>query len=299
MKNVFVIKTGASGDVVRTTIILHLFKNCNIHWLTKTMNASLLPQNLDNLNIYEIENFNVKNLPNIDIIVSLDDDFNCATIAASIPCKKLYGAFINDDGKVSYTKSRWFDMGLISKFGKATADEMKKANQETFHTLMYEMLDAKYNNEEYWLREDVQHDPSPKLIGLESRAGGRWPTKVWNNYKALQKKLEENGFKTVVFEERTTMKEYMQDISKCELVVTGDSLAMHLSLALKIKTVAIFTCTSATEIYGYNRMSKIVSPLLFDAFYTNDYREDVLNAISVDEVYNEVINLYNKKPMIH
>ena len=77
-------------------------------------------------------------------------------------------------------------------------------------------------------------------------------------------------------------------------MVSGDTLTMHLALALKIPSVGIFTCTSPSEIFGYERMEKIISPKLNDAFYTNEYLLDVLNAIKVEEVLESVLSALKK-----
>jgi heptosyltransferase-2 len=105
----------------------------------------------------------------------------------------------------------------------------------------------------------------------------------------LNNKLVDKGYKVMFFENKDNIKDYIEDISKCSVVVTGDTLTLHIALALKIPTVALFTCTSSTEIYGYGRMTKIVSSKLDEAFYTNLYMPEVLNAIKTDEVLNAVL----------
>jgi len=47
-------------------------------------------------------------------------------------------------------------------------------------------------------------------------------------------------------------------INLCDILVTSDSLAMHLGIALKKKVVAFFYPTSSTEIELYGRGVKII-----------------------------------------
>jgi heptosyltransferase-2 len=295
MKKILVIKTGASGDVVRTTTLLHLFKNDEIVWVTTKMNGIFLPQKMDNLKIVSIDEFNPNEWGEFSMVVSLEDDLRCASLASSVKTKELIGIYLDGDS-IQYTAvdTTWFDMGLVSVHGKTKADELKQLNTSTYQMMLFNMFGKEFKGEEYFIREDVLANPKKNLIGLEKRAGDRWPTKVWNNYDQLQNKLEELGYEVFCFENRENIKEYIQDISKCSIVVSGDTLTMHLALALKIPSVGIFTCTSPSEIFGYERMEKIISPKLNDAFYTNEYLLDVLNAIKVEEVLESVLSALKK-----
>lgn len=290
MDKILIIKTGASGDVVRTTILLHLFKNEEIIWVTNNMNGSLLPQNRKHLTIVTKDNFKPTEYGEFSLVVSLEDDFECASLATQVNAKKLVGMYVDGETiKYRAHDTTWFDMGLVSKYGKERADELKKINTQTYQTLLFKMFDKVFKGEEYLIREDVTPNPQAKLIGLEARAGDRWPTKVWNGYDDLNNKLTDKGYQVTFFENKDNIKDYIEDIAKCSVVVTGDTLTLHLALALKIPTVALFTCTSATEIYGYDRMTKIVSSKLNEAFYTNLYMPEVLNAIKTEEVLNAVL----------
>jgi heptosyltransferase-2 len=153
------------------------------------------------------------------------------------------------------------------------------------------MLGHTFNGEEYVIPEDIVAKGENKVIGIESRAGARWPTKMWNQYKQLADLLEGEGYKCVFFTDRENIKDYLQDIGNVSLFIGGDTLGMHIALALKIPVVAIFTCTSAVEIHGYNRMEKIVSPFLNKAFYKTDYIPEAVESISLKEVHAAVKKL--------
>lgn len=294
MSRILIIKTGASGDVVRTTVLLHLFKNDEIVWLTSEMNKPLLPQNIDNLKIISIEEFNPQEYGFFDLVVSLEDDFICASLASQVDASEVIGIYVdNKEIKYKAHDTTWFDMGLVSKYGKQKADELKKINKESYQTLLYRMFNKEFNGEEYLISKPLKESSRTKLIGLEARAGNRWPTKVWNGFSELNEQLNKSGFDTYFFENRNTMIEFIDDISKCSVVVTGDTLTLHLSLALKLPTVGLFTCTSPTEIYDYGRLTKIVSPKLNEAFYTNEYKPEVLDAILMEDVMSATLNHIN------
>jgi len=65
-------------------------------------------------------------------------------------------------------------------------------------------------------------------------------------------------------------------------------LTMHLALALCKPTVALFTCTSPYEIYGYGRMRKIVNPRLHECFYRRDVAPGAEDDIPLERVAAEV-----------
>src|ERR1035437_8900415 len=286
-KKIVIIKTDATGDVVRTTVLLHLFANDHITWITAKHNISILPFNRVNLQkviaIDDVEQSGILQ-DSFDFVISLDDDFKCAAVASKLKTKELIGAYIQGN-KVVYTDDsrEWFDMGLSSRLGKEKADELKWQNTFSFQEIFFRMLGAKFNGEHYLIREDIYSNGKPNVIGIEDRAGARWPTKKWNQFPQLAEHLKQDGYEVVFFKEREHLKDYLQDIGNTSLIISGDTLGMHIALALKIPIVTLFTCTSAVEIYGYNNMEKIVSAQLQKAFYKTEYIPEALNCIRSEE----------------
>ncbi|MEI8344891.1 MAG: glycosyltransferase family 9 protein, partial [Candidatus Omnitrophota bacterium] len=58
-----------------------------------------------------------------------------------------------------------------------------------------------------------------------------------------------------------TIGQFAGIVSFCDLVITGDTTAMHVAIALKVPTVVCFGSTCAAEIELYGRGFKIVSKL--------------------------------------
>lgn len=295
---ILIIKLGALGDVIRTTPLLHRhILDGDIYWVTRKEAIPLLPKNILKEVISIEEAKSLLQDQYFDLVISLDDDYEAAELASMVKKNIIIGSFLDETGKVTYTESssEWFDMGLISKYGKEVADELKKKNTKTYQEIIFRMIGKEFKGEEYIINYDFnktkKESSGTKIIGIESRAGDRWPTKKWNKYKELAELLTKDGYEVRFFSQRERLEQYIEDISECDLVVTGDTLALHLALALKVKVVAIFTCTSPTEIYDYNRMIKVVSPLLDMAFYKRSYIQEVVDAVSLGEVYKAVKNL--------
>jgi ADP-heptose:LPS heptosyltransferase len=50
-------------------------------------------------------------------------------------------------------------------------------------------------------------------------------------------------------------------IGQCAVIVTGDSLALHVASALRVPTVVLLGPTSAAELEMYDRGERIVAPI--------------------------------------
>ena len=54
-----------------------------------------------------------------------------------------------------------------------------------------------------------------------------------------------------------TLRQFGALIDECHLIVTGDTIALHLALSLKKKTVAYFGPTSSSEVHLFDNGEKI------------------------------------------
>lgn len=97
-----------------------------------------------------------------------------------------------------------------------------------------------------------------------------------------------DGFEVRVLRERPRLLDYLRDINSCGLVVCGDTLALHVSLALAKKTVGLFLCTSPAEIYGYGLLRKVVHPYLSSHFYETRPVPDFAEGLTPARVAAEV-----------
>lgn len=287
-----IIKTAALGDVLRTTILLNEI-NGEVYWLTRKNASDLLNSHKIKRKIFIEDPQDVKSLSNInfDLVLSLEEDVELLKIVSKIKTKKLIGLFVKDD-KVDYTEQgrEWFDMSLSSKYGKEKADLLKKNNRKSHNQMFIEMLGKEFTGQEYDLGY-VGKKSSNKNIGIIDRCGKVWPSKNWSGYSELKEMLANEGFNVFNLSERNSIKEHINDINNCELIVCGDTLGMHIALALKKKVVSLFNCTSPYEIYDYKRMTKIVSPLYEKFFYTKELNEELIKSIKVRDVFDAVKKL--------
>lgn len=287
MSKILLIKTGAAGDVVRTTALLNALE-ASITWVIDDRYRELLPQNhpaISRILSPEQARHELQHEA-FDFTISLEEDIVCANLAGSIATGQLTGIY-SDNGQLVYTENAagWFDMSLISRLGRQTANDIKWRNKHTFQHLLFNMLGLSFTNEPYCIYRNTAIDPAKDVIGIETRAGARWPNKGWSGYQALIKKLEQDGYTCKVLQQQKSIRDYLDEIARCAFIISGDTLAMHVAMAYQIPSIAIFNCTSAAEIHDYGTMIKVINPMLQQAFYSTGFSQAVVDAISPSAVH--------------
>lgn len=287
MKKTLLIKTGAAGDVVRTTTLLNVLEGA-VTWVIDNRYAALLPTDHPSLaRIIALEEADVLKKESFDLVLSLEEDPVCARLATEVQANQLIGVYATDTG-ITYTEevAGWFDMSLVSRLGRKAANEAKAANTHTFQHWLFQMLSLPFHGEPYRIYHNKTIRPQKGLIGIETRCGNRWPNKAWAGYEALAAQLTSEGYDCLILSQQKQLRDYLDDIARCAYLISGDTLAMHVAMAYEIPTLAIFNCTSPTEIYDYGLLEKVVSPLLKEVFYGRDFSPAVVNSVSVEEVYD-------------
>lgn len=287
MENLLIIKTGAAGDVVRTTSLLNVLEG-HIYWVTSAWNKLLLPDNMPNLiKLTAAEAFQSLKDVQFSQVISLEEDDDCARLASEVNTKDLAGVYLHN-ARINYTDNStyWFDMSRVSRFGLEKANQLKADNTLSYQDCIFRMIGKKFNSEPYRIYTDASIQPTDKLIGIEKRSGNVWPDKQWWGYDELINKLEVNNHPVKVFTQRDNIRVYLKDISGCSHIVSGDTLAMHIALAYGKSCTGIFNCTSPQEIFDYGLLRKVISPLLSKYFYSSSYDKVVIESIPVDEVFS-------------
>lgn len=331
MYKILIIKLGALGDVLRTTSILKGLKEkhkpADITWVTKRESLDLLKNNKEIDSLLEFKpGLKNKLKETYDLVICLDDDHEACELSSAVKKKQIIGAYI-DKGKKTYTDSAslWFDMGLLSKFGKEKADEVKKKNKKTYQQIMENILGIKADKQILDLaKEEVSYGKafmeknnlksSDLIIGVNTSAGHRWglkrlpigktvdlisklknklnakvillggPEEVQRNYTIVQKT------KSIDAGCDNTIMQFAGIMSICNLIIASDSLAMHIALALKKKTVAFFAPTSAAEIEMYSLGKKVISGSECYCCYRkdDDFHPNCMDAIKAEDIFKAV-----------
>ena len=286
---VLIIKTGATGDVVRTTPLLRRIDG-RVTWLTEAKNAVLL-QGLGSFRrCLSWEERHLSRDASYDLVINLEDSLEVGLYLNTLEFKQLFGAYVGSGSKLRYTEDshRWFDLSLISSYGKEQADKLKFQNRHTYQELIFDGLGFGFSGETYLLPEPIETGLSGD-VAIAADAGPVWPMKKWAYYDELKRQLENQGLTVNVLPKRSSLLEHLSDVRSHRCLVGGDSLPMHFALGTGTRCVSLFTCTSPWEIYNYGIQEKIISPLLEEFFYQRGYDDRATTAISVDEVFGAVV----------
>lgn len=283
-----IIKLGATGDVVRTTPLLSRLAG-EVVWLTERKNIVLLEGVCDRLRCFSWEDRELARNVDYDLVINLEDTWEAASFARGVKNKQWFGAYARQDGEVSYTDDSrgWFDLSLISRYGRGEADRLKLVNRRTYQELLFEGLGFSFAGETYALPNPLESDLSGD-VAIASEAGPVWPMKNWAYYPELKRELGERGLVVNVLPKRASLLQHLADVCNHRCLVGGDSLPMHFALGTGTKCITLFTCTSPWEIYGYEVQRKLVSPLLANFFYKRDFDKRATTAIELPEVVEAV-----------
>jgi len=322
---ILIIKLGALGDVLRTTSILKGLKekypDAKITWVTKANALDLLKDNKDLDNLYTSDNLKKQNF---DLIINLDDEIEACKLATDLDKKELIGAYLEND-KPTYTdsSSKWFDMGLISKFGKQKADELKKLNKKSYQQIIGEILDIKIDKpilnlskenknfaEKFAKKNNIKE--GDLVIGLNTSAGKRWKLKSLSIEKTAElankilnakillfggpeeternNKIKELAPKIIDAGCNNSLLDFAALVNLCNVLVASDSLAMNIGLALNKKTIVFFGPTSYEEIELYGNGKKILPKMECICCYKKecDKSPNCMDNIDTEEIFNTI-----------
>jgi len=287
--NTLILKLNASGDVVRTTPLLRRLHG-RVTWVTAERNLPLLERTAEHLRCLAWERREEATDSRYDLVINLEDESEIAEFARTVKHDRIFGAFHDHEGHLTYTDNArgWFDLSLISRFGRARADELKLRNRRAYQELIFEGLGLEFRGEPYLLPSPIATDLKGD-VAIASAAGPVWPMKTWAYYEKLELALEAMGLRVNVLPQRRSMLEHLGDIDGHRCVVGGDSLPMHLALGLGKTCVTIFNCTSPWEIYDYGLLTKLVSPVLSEFFYKRTFDQRATTAVRVGEVVDAVM----------
>jgi ADP-heptose:LPS heptosyltransferase len=285
-----ILKLGATGDVVRTTPLLtHL--DGEVSWITAAKNVPLLAGLTKSLRSVAWEHRARFCDRHYDLVINLEDTLEVAEFLPRLKYQKLFGAHANANGGLDYTDDSrgWFDLSLISRFGKSAADKFKLENRRTYQDLIFSGLGLEFKGDKYLL-PDLAETNLHGDVAIAPKAGHVWPMKNWAYYGELKAALEARGLTANVLPERASLLEHMGDVRNHRCLVSGDSLPMHFALGLGVRCVTLFNCTSPWEIFNYGIQQQITSPLLAEFFFKRGMDDRAIKAITLDEVLAAVLD---------
>lgn len=325
-QRLLIIKLDAMGDVLRTTALLPALAEAHsglaITWVTRKESRPLLTGNPYITEVFEYGPDALLQLQTrtFDRVINLDAGKTSAALASMANARQKDGFVLDMRGYVQATNPaarKWLEMGVF--------DDLKRQGTRTYQEIMLEIIGCSGADHHYVLElteeerargqahlERLGVDLSRPIIGLNTGAGQRWQLKQWREegYLELVERLAKSHAVQFVLlggpEERerhqrlisrsrvplidsgcdNPVRHFAAIVAACSLVVAGDTLAMHLALALGRRAVILFGPTSSAEIEMYGRGEKVIPQMDCLVCYkpTCDFVPNCMDLISTNMV---------------
>lgn len=330
---ILIIKLGAAGDVLRTTSLLdsikELYPHSHITWICGRRSFSLIryidlidrPLSLteETLTIIDHEWF--------DLCINFDLAPEATGLAARIQATVRKGFSRTKDGRVIALNPEaedWLEMSLW--------DDIKKANTLTYQSHMRRILGASDINHpikvtllphmiekaKTFANEYNLYETRP-IIGFNVGAGDRWQHKKWTvegfvrlgeqihqsiegrivilygpaDYRRAQDVMKAMTVPYIDSGLKPSVLEFFPFLNLCDLVVTGDTFALHAALGLGKKVVCLVGPTSAAELELYGQGVILLGDIDCLGCYLTRCDKDpfCMKLLSADTVFDAVNQL--------
>lgn len=332
-ERILIVKLSARGDVLRTTSILEPLKRrfpaSEVTWLVDAVSAPLLENiaEIDRIWIKDVESLARLHVEEFDIVCNMDLSPGSCALASIPKSSERRGFILNRNGRVAPVDSRGEPLMALS-----LRDDLKKANQKTYQRLMLELLglpepagkiivNLSDQEREFacLFAKSIGLPEKKPIFGINVGAGGRWQNKAWKRdhllrliqqlderyhspilllggkeeQERIQWFLDNSGIPLFTSGTDNTLRQFMAIMSLCDLVVTGDTMALHIALALGSEVVALFGPTSSAEIEMYEHGLKLSAPMDCLCCYQErcDKRPDCMDLLTPERVASAVENL--------
>jgi len=305
------------------------YTTSHITWLVDKDSLDVLNGNpfIDRVLVFDTEAVVRLMVEDFDVIINLDKAHRACAMAELVKGKKRYGFGLSRYGNI-YPLNR----GCNYAFNLGLSDDLKfRQNRQTYQEMLFESIEMDYKKEEYvfnlleedlsWAREYLMSQGLREgnlIIGLNTGGGDAFAKKGWyeEGFHALAelcvKELDARvlilgGPKEVERNKRlcstsnvplintgnyNPLGRFAGIIKCCDLVVSGDTLGMHIAIAVKTPVVALFFSTCPQEIEFYGRGMAIKAGVDCAPCYKKDCdRDDCIRDISVQKVYSGIVAL--------
>lgn len=289
--------TTSLGDVLRTTVILNYLKNDDVTWLVDEKAYALLERNpmIRRILIFNLESVLQLQRERFDAVINLEKGPGICAFSDSINAWRRFGfRFDADRGE-----AQAYD-GAEKVLSLCLDSEKKKGNMKYWQEALASMIGRRWSDkDEYFLSHASGVEPRCD-VGFNWAAGNKWPNKAWpkKRWKELEKILKKD-YSISWQEGLKNLKDYIEWVQSCRVIVTNDSLGMHLGIALQKKVVALFGPTSSSEVFLYGRGIKLLPSASYDCLPCLDsqcnQKINCMDYISAGTVRDAVVKLLPKK----
>lgn len=243
-------KVSSLGDVLRTTVILYPFANDHVTWLVDEQAYSLLEGNpyINRILPYDLTSVLQLQSERFDTVINLEKVPGICALADSVSAWRRYGFRFDEQNGTAEAYDGCERVVSLCRDG-----DLKRIYQGSWQESLLQIVGATWEGQEYQLGYKPKSDEIYD-VGLNWAVGSKWPNKAWpnENWDSLKELL--NGcFNFSTQQGMDNLHDYIDWLNSCRLIVTNDSLGLHIALALKKKVVVLYGPTNPNETYFYGR----------------------------------------------
>lgn len=294
---ILIINLDAMGDVLMTTAQLPAIKRkypeSTIYWITLKNATPLLLNNpfIDHIYSFDAASVLILQQMKFDYVMNVDKSQQSCALLNSISAGRKLGFGLNADGKIIPVNE-----GAHYNYQLGMDDHLKfKINQRTGQNYLAETFELDYKRDEYVFEFTVDEKKfiesyktkvgikkKDKVIGFNTGCSELYPNKKMTikQHIYLIKRLLQKKYKIVLLggpEDTQRNKEIYSHFNGkiintptneglrrgvcyeaiADIIITGDSLGMHIAIALKKFVIAWFGVSCWTEIDLYDRGVKL------------------------------------------
>lgn len=307
------------------------YLGCHITWLTEPNVLPMLHgiTEIDRLLSYTPETTLQLENESFDQLYCLDKEPKATGLAMKIRARSKAGFGLSEFGNVmplSRESEYIFELGIND-------DLKFRKNTKTYPELVYECAGLPYPSPQEYIFPDFAAEieaarcylrglgvtAETLKVGLNTGAGDVFATKKWTEggYVELANRLvEECGASILLLggpreAERNAriaaaarhplvntgtdnpIRRFTGIVGNCNLMVTGDTLALHIAIGLRVPVLVIFGATCHQEIELYGRGAKIVSDFDCSPCYLSRCPKEFtcMDATPVSRVFDAAIRL--------
>ncbi len=329
-KQILLIHLGALGAVVRSTALLSSIKrkypNSQITWVTQSPAQHLLKNHPQISRVLTLSEGDLLALGVLafDVALVIDKSLEASGVLKRTNVKEAFGFKSNQFGIVEPVNA-----GAQELWEIGLSDYLKfQINKKTELELLRSALELDQTNDEYHLplKESEQNikyqrrvlwseSGRKKIIGINTGCAATIAAKKLSieNHRELIRILQKNlNYKIVLLggpedTERNNLiaknlkgvvqsptnqglRDGLVSVAACDVVITGDSLGMHMAISQKKQVIAWFGPTCSHEIELYGRGTKIVSQAGCGPCWKRSCHKPVMcyDLVNLDEIVTAV-----------
>lgn len=296
----------------------------HVTWVTRPESLELLSglAEIDRLLALDVDALARLPAERFDIVICLDKEAAATGLAAQIAAPDKRGFVLGPHGNplpANAAAEYAYRLGLD--------DELKfRKNERSYQQIAFEAAGLQWHGDDYrfeisaasraraqrrWSEAGLQEGQTP--IGFNVGSGDVYAYKAWRvegwaelaglvrerlgvpiallggprDRERVEAVAARAGGGVIDPGAMASLLDFAALLERCAVVVTGDTLALHLALALKRRVVALFGSTSATEVELYGRGEKVVPEVDCHPCYKRscDLPYTCADSVSAEAVY--------------